>query len=167
MLWALDETANIAPLPDLPALLSEAGGQGLQVMVVLQDLSQARTRWATAGEGLLSLVGATAVLSNVRDRRTLEDLSALVGDWDRPVQTTSSSATRGHSRAAHSLLAASLSRSHTRGESWTTRRERAIPPERLAALAGGEALLLMLGRAEIVGLRPWWDDPVFARLAAA
>ena len=167
VLWALDETANIAPLPDLPVLLSEAGGQGLQVMVVLQDLSQARARWGTAGEGLLSLVGATAVLPNVRDRRTLEDLSALIGDWDRPVKTTSASATRGHSRSAHSLLADSLSRSRTRGESWTTRRERAIPPERIAALAAGETLLLIRGRAEVVGLRPWWDDPVFARLAAA
>ncbi len=45
MLFMLDECANIAPLPDLPAMLSEAGGQGLQTVVVLQDLSQARRRW--------------------------------------------------------------------------------------------------------------------------
>ena len=45
MLWALDEVANIAPIHDLPALVSQAGGQGLQVMVGLQDLSQARSRW--------------------------------------------------------------------------------------------------------------------------
>ncbi len=31
MLWALDEAANIAPIHDLPALLSQAGGQNLQV----------------------------------------------------------------------------------------------------------------------------------------
>ena len=43
MLWALDEVANIAPIDDLPALISQAGGQRLQVMVGLQDLSQART----------------------------------------------------------------------------------------------------------------------------
>lgn len=30
VLLMLDEAANIAPLPDLPAMLSEAGGQGLR-----------------------------------------------------------------------------------------------------------------------------------------
>jgi type IV secretion system protein VirD4 len=45
MLWALDEVANIAPIHDLPALVSQAGGQRPQVMVGLQDLSQARSRW--------------------------------------------------------------------------------------------------------------------------
>jgi type IV secretion system protein VirD4 len=45
VLLMLDEAANIAPLPDLPSMLSEAGGQGLQVVVVLQDMSQARRRW--------------------------------------------------------------------------------------------------------------------------
>jgi type IV secretion system protein VirD4 len=49
MLSALDEVANIAPIHDLPALVSQAGGQGLQVMVGLQDLSQARERrWRRA-----------------------------------------------------------------------------------------------------------------------
>ena len=27
MLWALDEVANIAPVHDLPALISQSGGQ--------------------------------------------------------------------------------------------------------------------------------------------
>ena len=43
--FCLDEVANIAPIHDLPALVSEAGGQGLHVLACLQDLSQARTRW--------------------------------------------------------------------------------------------------------------------------
>ena len=37
-----------------------------------------------------------------------------------------------------------------------------IPPEVIGGLAVGQALLLMLGRAEIVGLKPWWADPVLA-----
>ena len=39
---ALDEVANIAPIPDLPAMVSEGGGQGLLTLACLQDLSQAR-----------------------------------------------------------------------------------------------------------------------------
>ena len=43
----LDEVANIAPLPDLPAMVSEGGGQGLLTLACLQDLSQARGRWGS------------------------------------------------------------------------------------------------------------------------
>ena len=66
-LLALDEVANIAPIPDLPAMLSEGAGQGLLVLACLQDLSQARGRWGRAADGFLSLFGTTVVLP--RDRR--------------------------------------------------------------------------------------------------
>ena len=55
-LLALDEVANIAPIPDLPAMVSEGAGQGLLVLACLQDLSQARVRWGSAADGFLSLV---------------------------------------------------------------------------------------------------------------
>ena len=45
MLWALDELAHIAPLPDLPATIAEGASQGLVIAACLQDLSQARARW--------------------------------------------------------------------------------------------------------------------------
>ncbi len=48
-LLALDEVANIAPIPDLPAVVSEGAGQGLLVLACLQDLSQARGRWGSRG----------------------------------------------------------------------------------------------------------------------
>ena len=81
----LDECANVAPIPDLPAMLSEAGGQGLQVVCVLQDLSQARRRWPREADGLLSMFGARVILSGIADVATLQQLSLLAGDWDRPV----------------------------------------------------------------------------------
>jgi type IV secretory pathway TraG/TraD family ATPase VirD4 len=49
----LDEVANIAPLGDLPDMLSEGGGQGLQIVACLQDVAQARARWGD-NHGLLS-----------------------------------------------------------------------------------------------------------------
>ena len=45
VLLALDELANIAPLPELPSMVSEGGGQGLVTLACFQDLSQARHRW--------------------------------------------------------------------------------------------------------------------------
>ncbi len=72
----LDEVANIAPLHDLPAMVSEAGGQGLHVLACLQDLSQARERWGTeAGTGFLSLFGTKVILGGIFDPATTQALS--------------------------------------------------------------------------------------------
>jgi type IV secretion system protein VirD4 len=79
-LLALDEVANIAPIPDLPAMVSEGAGQGLLVLACLQDLSQARSRWGRAADGFLSLFGTTVVLRGIADTATLRDVSALAGD---------------------------------------------------------------------------------------
>lgn len=90
---ALDEVANIAPLPELPSMVSEGGGQGLLTLACLQDLSQARRRWGAAADGFLSLFGNTVVLAGIGDVRTLQALSALAGDEE--VITRSVSAPAG------------------------------------------------------------------------
>jgi type IV secretory pathway TraG/TraD family ATPase VirD4 len=58
----LDEAANIAPLPGLPSLVSEGGGQGVLTLACFQDLSQARERWGPAADGFVSLFGTKVVL---------------------------------------------------------------------------------------------------------
>ncbi len=80
VLFALDEVANIAPLPDLPSLVTEGPGQGLLTLACLQDLSQARARWGTEADAFVSIFGATVVLGGIADIRTLEALSALGGE---------------------------------------------------------------------------------------
>jgi type IV secretion system protein VirD4 len=85
MLWALDELANIAPLPDLPATISEGASQGLVVLACLQDLSQARTRWGAAADGFATLFTHKLVLPGVADLVTLRQISALAGEMDVPV----------------------------------------------------------------------------------
>jgi type IV secretory pathway TraG/TraD family ATPase VirD4 len=87
VLLALDEVANIAPIPDLPAMVSEGASQGLLVLACLQDLSQARARWGTAADGFLSLFGTTVVLPGIADTTTLRDLSALAGERDVRTET--------------------------------------------------------------------------------
>ena len=78
-LFALDELANIAPLPDLPRLISEGAGQGLLILGCLQDLSQARGRWGSIADGFLSLFSTTVVLPGIADRSTLELIESLGG----------------------------------------------------------------------------------------
>jgi type IV secretory pathway TraG/TraD family ATPase VirD4 len=79
LLLALDELANVAPLPRLSSIVSEGGGQGVLTLACLQDLSQARSRWGTSGEGFLSLFPTTVVLPGIADRPTLELLQHLAG----------------------------------------------------------------------------------------
>jgi len=156
VLFLLDECANVAPIPDLPAMLSEAGGQGLQVICVFQDISQVRRRWPREADGFMSLFGARIILAGVADPRTLEQLSMLAGDWDRPVQTISEQKPAG-------LFGSPNQRTTT--ESWTTRRERKIPPDRIAQLARGEALVMIGPHWELVPTTPYHQHPVFAPIA--
>ena len=150
MLWALDEVANIAPIHDLPALVSQAGGQGLQVMVGLQDLSQARSRWgADAAEGFMSLFQTKAVLSGIGDTRTLESISVALGEYDRKV--VSSSLGKGESDKW-------LDPHHyNESVSYQTQRQRVLTPGEIAKLPPGQALLLQGADWRLIGLTSWYE----------
>jgi type IV secretory pathway TraG/TraD family ATPase VirD4 len=132
----LDEVANIAPIHDLPALVSEAGGQGLHVLACLQDLSQARQRWGdAAADGFLSLFQTKLILSGIADSRTLEAISLALGEYDR----RRVSYTTGRSQAEKLLPPpGSMSESVT----YQTQRQRTLPCGDIAQLPNGHALLL-------------------------
>ncbi|MDA8278071.1 MAG: type IV secretory system conjugative DNA transfer family protein [Actinomycetota bacterium] len=76
----LDEMANIAPIRDLSSILSEGASQGVLVMGVLQDLSQARHRWGNESDGFITLFGNVAIFPGIADSNTLRDLSLLGGE---------------------------------------------------------------------------------------
>jgi type IV secretion system protein VirD4 len=103
LLLALDELANVAPLPSLPSFVSEGAGQGVVVLGCLQDLSQARVRWGTAADGFLSLFPTTVVLPGIADRATLDALSQLAGRHDVLATTVASSRT-GRTTSSRSLV---------------------------------------------------------------
>ena len=88
-LFALDETANIAPLPDLPAILAEGAGQGLVTLTSLQDLNQARARWGRQADGFLTLHAVKVALGGIADPPTLQALSYLAGNRDVTYKTHS------------------------------------------------------------------------------
>ena len=90
VLLALDELANIAPIPDLPSMVSEGGGQGVVTLACFQDLSQARHRWPEEANGFPSLFGTTVVLPGIGDVRTLEALSVLAGEEELVTRSVSS-----------------------------------------------------------------------------
>jgi len=142
----LDELANIAPIPDLPAMISEGGGQRLLTLACLQDLSQARQRWGPAADGFLSLFGAKLVLPGIGDLATLELVSRLGGEIDVPARSVS--------RPPWGWTPGTVT--------WSTLRQRRLPVEAVSQQPPGGALVLAGTRPpERVALPPWWTVPIF------
>lgn len=127
MLFALDEVANIAPLPDLPATLAEGGRQGLIVLACLQDLSQARARWGNAADGFLTLFTHKLLLPGIADPATLKAVSTLAGQVDVPI--------RSNTTTRHGLTGSA-------GVTWSVRRQPRLPEDQVATLYPGTGLLL-------------------------
>jgi type IV secretory pathway TraG/TraD family ATPase VirD4 len=158
MLWLLDEVANIAPIHDLPALVSQAGGQSLQVVIGLQDLSQARARWgADAADGFLSLFQSKLILSGIADTRTLEAVSLALGEYDRDM----TSLALGRSESQEWLSEPT----HSDTVNYQTQRQRVLTPGDIAKLPPGRGLLLQGTDWELIGLTKWYESEPWLRVA--
>jgi type IV secretory pathway TraG/TraD family ATPase VirD4 len=150
--FVLDELANIAPLPDLPAMVSEGGGQGLLTVACLQDLSQARQRWGPAADGFLSLFGTKLVLPGIGDLATLELVSRLGGDIDVPARSVSR-APLGWGRST---------------VTWSTHRQRRLPVDAVSQQPPGGAIVLAGAQPPArIAVPPWWVVPDFRPERAA
>jgi type IV secretory pathway TraG/TraD family ATPase VirD4 len=136
VLFALDEVANVAPLPDLPAMISEGGGQGLITVACLQDLSQARQRWPGHADGFPSLFGTTVVLPGIGDVTTLQALSALAGDEEIPTRTVSA----GRAPTGRPLADLVTGGSTQFGESVATQWRPRLPVDAITRGRAGHAL---------------------------
>ena len=148
VVFALDEVANIAPLPSLPALAAEGGGQGLVVLACLQDLSQARARWGAQAEGFFSIFNHKLIYPGIGDHKTLSLVSAIAGEVAVPVYTRTQGSASGwkHSSASHSL-----------SRSFTFRPR--LPLDAIANARPGTALQVTAGTLRWVSVRPWWAHP--------
>jgi type IV secretion system protein VirD4 len=81
LLLALDEAANIAPLPNLDEIASTGPGQGVQLLTVLQNVSQAADRWGRdRAETIIANHRARLFTPGIGDRATLEYLSHTLGE---------------------------------------------------------------------------------------
>ncbi|GAA4993870.1 hypothetical protein GCM10025792_49310 [Pseudonocardia tropica] len=148
VLWALDEVANIAPIGKLPDIVSEAGSQGLQVMACFQDLSQAGKRWNKEADGFLTLFGTKVVFPGIGDPRTLQALSLMAGDWDRPYTVFNTST--GRSMQFGFPLGMGVGSNSGTGYQFSTQREARLTPSEISTIPPGHALLVRVGRCGLV-----------------
>jgi len=80
----LDEMNNIAPIPDLPMIMTDSGGKGISVWAFAHNQDQNEMRWGTEGGRVLAQSApATVILPGLRGVDELTALSRLLGERRR------------------------------------------------------------------------------------
>ncbi|WP_263730457.1 type IV secretory system conjugative DNA transfer family protein [Cellulomonas sp. SG140] len=150
LLLALDEIANLTPLPSLPSLMSEGGGSGITTLAVLQSLAQARNRWGEhAADTIWDAATVKVVLGGLGKYRDLDEVAQLLGHIDELVETRT--AGRGGDRSS----------------STSVRSVPVMPPAVLRTLPFGTGVLLLRQtKPTVIDLCPWTARRDATRLAA-
>lgn len=80
----LDEMNNVAPIPDLPQIMTDSGGKGITVWAFAHNQDQNELRWGTEGGRVLAQSApAMLVLPGLRGVEELSALSRLIGERRR------------------------------------------------------------------------------------
>lgn len=80
----LDEMNNVAPIPDLPQIMTDSGGKGVSVWAFAHNQDQNELRWGTEGGRVLAQSApAMLILPGLRGVEELSALSRLIGERRR------------------------------------------------------------------------------------
>jgi type IV secretion system protein VirD4 len=151
LLLALDELANIAPLPNVDELASTGRGQGVQLLSVFQNLSQAAERFGRErAETIVANHRARVFTTGIGDRATLEYLKHTLGDQE----------VARVARHRHGPLAA--------GSRTLSSEFRALAAPNRVREQQPDTALLIYGRLApaFIALRPWYANKRLRRIAA-
>ncbi|MCI1791916.1 MAG: TraM recognition domain-containing protein [Bifidobacterium tibiigranuli] len=150
LLLALDEIANLAPLPSLPTLMAEGGGSGITTMPVLQSLSQARDRWNEhQASAIWDAAIVKVILGGASGSRDLQDIANLIGERDEYTDSVT------------------LGDHGTRSSQRSIRRVPILPPDRIRRLPFGTGIVLLRSAPPIItDLRAWPTRPDAKQLTA-
>jgi len=138
LLGVLDEAANVCRWRELPNLYSHFGSRGIVLMTILQSWSQGVEVWGESGmKKLWSASNIKVYGGGVSEAAFLEDLSRIIGDYDR--QSSSVSTGKGQRTVSQQL-----------------QRERILGIDDLAAMPKGRAVVLASGsRPTLIRTQPW------------
>ncbi len=150
LLGVLDEAANVCRWRELPNLYSHYGSRGIILMTILQSWSQGVEVWGESGmKKLWSASNVKVYGGGVSETAFLEDLSRIVGDYDRLSSSTSYG--RGQRTVSQQL-----------------QRERILDVADLAAMPKGRAIVIASGsRPTLIRTVPWMVGPHAAAVKAS
>lgn len=127
LVGVLDEAANVCRWRELPNLYSHYGSRGIILLTFLQSWSQGVEVWGETGmKKLWSAANIKVYGGNVSETAFLEDLSRLIGDYDRI--SSSTSVGKGNRTRSHQV-----------------QRERILDVADLGALPKGRAIVIGAG----------------------
>jgi type IV secretion system protein VirD4 len=153
LLLALDEVANIAPIPSLTSVISQGAGQGVHVSWAIQNPGQLRARYG--GDQLDTILTNTrykVLFGGLMDDGVLASLSRLHGEYEDVEESRNGDGSKQRRPVTRPVL----------------------PVETLARYPRGQAVLLHRGRAvhlevppapTVAQLRTMIDAPVSTRPA--
>jgi type IV secretion system protein VirD4 len=140
LLLALDEFANAAPFPRADEVAATGSGIGIQMLTVLQDLSQLKARLGNRALSTVNNHPAKIAVGGIADHDTTEYFSRLAGTGQFAHRSTSTGRGRGGD-------------STTEGDTY---RELA-PQHLLREMDAGVGMLAHANRAAtLITLRPWF-----------
>ncbi len=88
MRMVLDEVANVAPIPDLPEMLTDSGGRGISIMALAHGPDQLRSRFGAIGaRQLIDSASGQLVLPGLMAYETLDEISKLLGTIEVTIPT--------------------------------------------------------------------------------
>jgi type IV secretion system protein VirD4 len=152
LLLALDEAANIAPLPNLDEIASTGPGQGVQLLTILQNISQASDRWGKdRAETIIANHRARLFCSGIGDRATLDYLRQTLGEEEIGRVATHRQNPLATGSRTYSSEFRALSAPHRVRQAHTN------------------TALLIYGRLQPawINLRPWYQTPHLRQLVTA
>ncbi|WP_280385954.1 type IV secretory system conjugative DNA transfer family protein [Nocardia wallacei] len=134
----LDEVNNVAPIPELPSIMTDSGGKGITVWAFAHNQSQNEMRWGQIGGRMLGQSPPAMLLLPGLRGDELEAVSRLLGQRKR--------------------WEASLSR--TMGRSYQQRDEPVLRADEIRELDHDQGLLIYRhAPAAVLRLPSVWDDP--------
>ena len=147
LLLALDELANIAPIPNLAEIASTGAGQGVQLLSIFQDLAQVSSRYGRRAPTIVNNHRATVLGSGISDPDTLSYVSRVLGAGEFE-QRSRSTGEKGR-------------RSETEGDTY-----RDLAPANVVRERDPGTGLLVYGHLPPakIKLRPWYADRELRRL---
>jgi type IV secretory pathway TraG/TraD family ATPase VirD4 len=141
ILLLLDELANIAPIPALDELASTAGGMGIQLVSVCQDIAQLQARFGRRAGTIVNNHRAKMAGRGISDIETLNYFTQLIGSGEFEQRSVSTSS-GGQGR-----------RSQTEGDTY-----RELAPAPVLRQSKEASALMVYGSLPptTLDLRPWY-----------